>query len=318
MIRQVISKIRDFRPVYVLYNFFHRRSLRHNQPLYRQLHIKKPVYWNVSSVDFAHLPQQSPWLDAPQAEQALLASEAYQQLPSLTQQYLQQWIHEGFIILPGFLNSAEADAINAETDRLLAQKEVKPLDNGKIMFTFRHSALIDALVKDPRITGLFEFIFGQPVITFQTINFLTGSEQQAHSDSIHMTTYPLGYLTAAWFALEAIDDSNGPLFYYPGSHRLPYVLSPDLDAKSGVLLLNPDTHRQYETKIAAIIREQGLEKKVFHAQKGDVFLWHANLLHGGSPITNPARTRKSMVAHYFAQNVIKYHEISRRPALITR
>ncbi len=35
----------------------------------------------------------------------------------------------------------------------------------------------------------------------QTIAAHKGSQQGVHSDSIHMTTYPLGYLSAAWIAL---------------------------------------------------------------------------------------------------------------------
>jgi hypothetical protein len=47
--------------------------------------------------------------------------------------------------------------------------------------------------------------------------------------------------------------------------------------------------------------QAGLEKRVFLAKKGDVFVWHAHLLHGGSPIRDPARTRKSYVFHYFSE-----------------
>ena len=37
---------------------------------------------------------------------------------------------------------------------------------------------------------------------------------------------------------------------------------------------------------------------------------------GGSPITRPGATRKSMVCHYFVEGVICYHEMSQRPALM--
>jgi len=47
-----------------------------------------------------------------------------------------------------------------------------------------------------------------------------------------------------------------------------------------------------------------------------VLIWHANLLHGGSPILRPGATRRSMVCHYFAEGVICYHEMSQRPALV--
>lgn len=316
MLKQLIGKLREFRFSYILYNFFHQDKLQHNKQLYKKLQIKKPVYWNVSSVDFAKLPKQQPWLDEAGAIDALLKDPAYQQLPVQTQQWLQQWINEGYIIIPNFLEATQVDAVNNEISTLLENGSLKPLENGKIMFAFRQSTLIDRIVHDERIFSLFEFIFKQPVIAFQTINFLRGSQQRAHSDSIHMTTYPLGYLSAAWFALEDIDEARGPLFYYPGSHKLPYVMSPDFDKKSGVLKLDPSLNHHYEEKMQEVIAENKLVKKDFHARKGDLFLWHANLIHGGNPIKDPSSSRKSMVVHYFAKNVIKYHEISKRPALL--
>jgi ectoine hydroxylase-related dioxygenase (phytanoyl-CoA dioxygenase family) len=72
----------------------------------------------------------------------------------------------------------------------------------------------------------------------------------------------------------------------------------------------------YETKIEAIIQSNNFEKKTFTAKKGDVLIWHANLLHGGESIINKKSTRKSMVIHFFAEGVIKYHEITERPALL--
>lgn len=316
MFKKIAGKLRALKLTYIVYNFFHRKRLRHNRNLYKKLHINKPVYWNVSSEDFSKLPQHRPWLDEPDAKEQLRHNIHYQQLPAATQEYILQWIDNGFIILKGFISPQQAAAVNNEIDRLLEQRQLTPLDNGKIMFAFKQSALINTLVHDTRITGLFEFIFQQPVIAFQTINFLKGSQQRAHSDSIHMTTYPLGYLSAAWFALEDIDAANGPLFYYPGSHKLPYVLSPDFDHKSGVLQLDPHTNQHYEDKMEEVIRTSKLQQADFHAQQGDVFLWHANLVHGGRPITDTARTRKSMVVHFFAKDVIKYHEISQRPALV--
>ena len=73
---------------------------------------------------------------------------------------------------------------------------------------------------------------------------------------------------------------------------------------------------KYEEKIGEIVTEKKLPKKIFTAKKGDVLIWHANLIHGGEKITRPGSTRKSIVVHYFADGVIKYHEINERPALI--
>jgi ectoine hydroxylase len=316
MLQQLIGKLRDFKITYILYNFFHKRKLKHNQSLYRRFQIKKPLYWSVSSADFATLPAERPWLDEPDAKEKLFKDPGYQELPNNVQEYLIEWIDNGFIVIKSFLSAIEADEINNEIEELLKHKKVKMLPNGKIMFAFKHSALLNKIITDNRILSLLEFIFKQPAIPFQTINFIKGSQQRAHSDSIHMTTYPLGYLAAAWLALEDVDIENGSLFYYSGSHRLPYVLSPDLNIKSNTLQLNPHTHEHYEDKIEEVIKRSGIIKTDFHAQKGDLFLWHANLIHGGNLIKDKARTRKSIVVHYFAENVIKYHEISQRPALI--
>ena len=72
----------------------------------------------------------------------------------------------------------------------------------------------------------------------------------------------------------------------------------------------------YEDHIAKEIEQHHLKKEYFLAKKGDLFIWHANLLHGGEPILKKGATRKSMVVHYFAEDVIKYHELTQRPALI--
>ena len=42
-------------------------------------------------------------------------------------------------------------------------------------------------------------------------------------------------------------------------------------------------------------REMPLRR--FQARKGDVFIWSADLAHGGSPIENPGLTRRSIVGH---------------------
>jgi ectoine hydroxylase-related dioxygenase (phytanoyl-CoA dioxygenase family) len=157
---------------------------------------------------------------------------------------------------------------------------------------------------------------GKEVIPFQTLNFIKGSGQRAHSDSIHMTTYPLGYLIAVWVALEDIDPESGPLFYYPGSHQLPYLLNNDFGNISNAWMLGKKKYSDYEDVIEDLINKKMMQPKVFLPKKGDILVWHANLLHGGLPIKNSARTRKSMVIHYYAKDVIKYHEITERPSLL--
>ena len=50
-----------------------------------------------------------------------------------------------------------------------------------------------------------------------------------HSDYIHFGTLPELYLAGAWFALEDVDDTNGPLIVSPKSHKLGSIDFTDLN-----------------------------------------------------------------------------------------
>ncbi|HMZ47545.1 MAG TPA: hypothetical protein PLP28_01105, partial [Flavobacteriales bacterium] len=58
------------------------------------------------------------------------------------------------------------------------------------------------------------------------------------------------------------------------------------------------------------------EAREFHARPGDVLLWHANLIHGGKKMNTPDASRKSMVIHCFADDVLCYHELTQRAAMM--
>ena len=135
------------------------------------------------------------------------------------------------------------------------------------MFANKLSSPIRDITFNKKLLALLDFILDKEVVPFQTINFLKGSNQRAHSDSIHMTTYPLGYLVAIWIALEDTSPDNGPLFYYPGSHRLPYLLNSDFnEGETAVKLGNRDYH-DYEDVLEQTISNSKFQKKIFLAKK---------------------------------------------------
>jgi phytanoyl-CoA dioxygenase PhyH len=148
--------------------------------------------------------------------------------------------------------------------------------------------------------------------TLQTIASHKGSQQGVHSDSIHMTTYPLGYLSAAWIAFEDIHPDSGPLVFYPGSHRLPVVFSKDVGISESDFRREGYRayHQKYEPYIQSVIAEGRLEPHYFHARKGDVLIWHANLLHGGSQRRNLQFSRKAVVCHFFVKGAFVYHDLA--------
>ncbi|GAB3334485.1 hypothetical protein GCM10027511_43490 [Hymenobacter humi] len=311
----MLSLLRRLKLSYSVYNVFQRRKLVHNQALYQRLGLNKRYFSPISSRDFAHLPPAAGLPPVPPLAARLAGSAAFLALPPESQASLLAFEDNGFAILPGFFPAEAVDGINQELAGLVASKQVNLRYRNKFMFAFRKSARIRA-AGEGALRALVAALLGHEATLFQSINFLKGSEQRTHSDSIHMSTFPLGGLAAAWVALEDITPDNGPLHYYPGSHQLPYYLNADY-ANEGTSWLNGDKeYTQYEATIARKIAETGLEKQIFLARKGDVFIWHANLMHGGEPHLDKAQTRKSMVFHYFSRAHICYHEITQRPALL--
>jgi ectoine hydroxylase-related dioxygenase (phytanoyl-CoA dioxygenase family) len=54
----------------------------------------------------------------------------------------------------------------------------------------------------------------------------------------------------------------------------------------------------------------GLKQSVFLPKKGDVLLWHGNLIHAGSPRKDLSLSRRAIVLHYFARGAVCYHDLS--------
>ncbi len=307
--------LRKFKPVHWLYNLLHYRELMHNKKAFEAYGIHKPLFATLSAKDFPDKESRA-WLDVNNAAEVAAQNPAFKNFDETIQNKITAWSDKGFMVLEKYFGEHTCDAINKEIDDLLASKKIKFENRNKIMFANKKSDLIRNITLNKGLCSILSFLLDREVVPFQTINFITGSGQRGHSDSIHMTTYPLGYLIAAWVALEDVNTDNGPLFYYPGSHKLPYVLNNDFNTGASSLFTGKKEYTDYEDIMEKITVEKGFVKETFLAKKGDVFIWHANLVHGGAPIINEKLTRKSMVIHYFAKDVIKYHEITERPSLL--
>ncbi len=312
----MLDFIRRFKPAYSFYNFFHKSQLEHNVAGYKKIRVKKSYFSPVSSKDFSGLSgeQLSLSLDKTAIENCV----AFSRLSDENKISVQSFHDNGYVILRNFFSPEAIDNANRELDKLLASGMVKFKYRNKIMFAIYESVVLRGMGENKDLLELLSLLMGREAVLFQSINFINGSEQRTHSDSIHMTTYPLGGLSAAWVAMEDVGAGQGPLHYYPGSHKLPYYLNKDYGNEGTYLMTGQKTYTEYEDFMQQKIHELGLKKETFTAEKGDLLIWHANLFHGGEPHVDKSKTRKSMVFHYFAKDVICYHEITQRPALIRR
>jgi ectoine hydroxylase len=312
----MFSTLRRMKLLYEMYNLFNYEKLKYLPPLYRKYGVRKKYFSSLSSSSFpADTPLDHPWLDIEESTSVLPAHPVFASLDESIQSALVNWSTDGYAILKSYFSEETTTLINQLLVELMNDKRMPIKDNRKLMYAVRYSDSMKNLVNTKELTEILSLLMGRPVELFQSVNFLQGSEDAAHSDFIHMSTYPYGYLLAVWIALEDIDMENGPLFYYPGSHKLPYIMNAHFDHGGNRWLLGKANKKKYAEAIEKVIEQHQFEKKTFTASKGDVLIWHANLLHGGSKVINPTRTRKSMVMHYFGTDVIRYHEVSQRPSL---
>lgn len=309
--------IRRFKFSFSVYNYFKKEQLIHNERLYKKYGLKKKYYSSISSKDFIGLPHEKNWLDKYNSRTVLTQNEFFNNLPEKYQNPLLNWSDNGFVVLPKMFE-AEAENINAEVEKLLEIKEVKWKYGNKIMFAIQKSAFLTSIGLNSQLKEIMQMLLGRKIELFQSINFLTGSEQRTHSDFVHMSTFPKGNLIAVWIALEDMCEDNGPLHYYPGSHKLPCILNADYGNEGNNFMVGDKTYDKYEDVVEKVIKNNNLKKEKFIAKKGDVLIWHSNLLHGGEAVNNPKLTRKSMVFHYYAHDVICYHEITQRPTIMEK
>ena len=155
---------------------------------------------------------------------------------------------------------------------------------------------VRCLAFDAELTTLLEDQLGEPAVLCNSINFEKGSSQPKHIDSLYMTPRTPHSLIATWIALEDVHPDSGPLVYYPGSHKIPLYVFND-----GTHHASRDEIVDWFDYIDVQLRLRGLREKTFLARKGDVFIWHSDLVHGGSPIRDSRRTRGSLVSHYFGK-----------------
>ena len=278
---------------------------------------------NVKSYCIEEFPQcgPCPWLDSPDALEQIAARERAGELSAEEADVCRKWVRDGYVIIKGlfdhdYIDAAWAAYEKAVEDGLVKVEAEKVSDDDPYLGRFLNPHLavpeFGRLLHHPSMVKWIALLTGREPVPFQTISSFKGSQQGVHSDTIHMTTYPLGYLTATWVAMEDIHPDSGPLVYYPGSHRLPYLSARAVGIAPGEFQTRgyaPYTEK-YEPAIRELIRKHDLKPAYFSAQQGDILIWHANLLHGGSLRNNLQLSRKAVVCHYFVKGAVCYHDLA--------
>lgn len=223
----------------------------------------------------------------------------------LTSDQVAQFQRDGFLLGPMVLSEAEVETLQAETLRVIDQREDSGVPqpvlchnmNGdpnravwQIVNIWEASAPFKALVHQPAIVESIEQLTGSSELRLwhDQIQFkpaTVGGANHWHQDSpLWPILQPKTAQVTAWVALDDVDEENGCMRMVPGSHlwgeNIAFLSSlPNFDAMPSEFQGHPISVRSCPVK------------------KGQVHFHHALTWHGSGP--NPSgRPRRAIALHY--------------------
>ena len=209
----------------------------------------------------------------------------------------------GVMVVPPSLSDGAFDAVREDYDRCVrdgTSKNQAPYHYGgppRDFGLWRRSAACRRVAYQQSVVHAIMDIYGADVEPFQTLNFSRGSNQPLHRDEVHFQTKPPDLMIAGWTALEDVAPESGPLVVYPGSQAMEPVNLWDLGLPPAQYGVKDPNYAEYEKHIAALA--VGYERVPCLVKKGETVLFHAGVIHGGSPTLDPEVSRYSQVTHYW-------------------
>ena len=263
------------------------------------------------------------WLDQQDAAERIAARLQSNSVTAAQAEACAHFAEHGYVVLPRLLEPDdldaawtryEADIRGAHTPLASPPRHDAGVEWARLLNTHHYSPAMAKLLRAPALTAWLELLLGHAVAPVQSIASRFGREPPVHTDAVHVSSFPLGQVVAAAIAFEDGAPDSGPLQIYPGTHRLPYIMSQQV----GITPVEGHAHwlraytDKYEPFMQAQLAQQAPAARTYVPHKGDVLLYHQNLWHAGSTAQAWKKTRRSMVAHYISRGAVAYQDISGR------
>jgi len=161
-----------------------------------------------------------PWVESPFFKEILKNKKLNEEQTKLVTEYNEN----GFVVIRNFIASSVIDEIRQDMDNKGYNTDFNmnnQRDHIRVQDLWMYSDSIKNVACNQKILEVLNLLYDKEPIPFQTLNFRVGSQQRAHSDTIHFSSIPAKFMCGVWVALEDITDENGAVFYYPKSQNLP-------------------------------------------------------------------------------------------------
>ncbi len=254
------------------------------------------------------------WPDLSDAGARLAGKQALGLLDATDVARFKHWQEKGYVLLEKAIDPALIDAFRDEIARDWQRGNeglVIELADGSNAFprmlpkyqNVPHKVLdyhsTSKLARDiqfaPAIRRFLGQLFERPPMPFQSLLFRYGTEQEMHQDTAYVVVRSPMEFVGCWVALEDITPGSGELQYYEGSHKIPEFL---WCGRGRARPPEWDDHRAFLRWVCEKSEQAGCPLTRFHPKKGDALVWHADLVHGGSPRLKREISRWSLVSHY--------------------
>ncbi|HJL17569.1 MAG TPA: phytanoyl-CoA dioxygenase family protein [Sandaracinaceae bacterium LLY-WYZ-13_1] len=256
------------------------------------------------------------WTDVSNAPEVIAGQRALGWLDPEEGALLEAWVRDGYVILRDAVDRATVDALRRGVEAVwdggapgvwaevhgadgLRFEPARPAHRRERTKLLDLHAHLDAARRAAFARPLRRFlhrVFSRPALAFQSLYFERGVEQPLHRDTAYVRVSSPVEMVAAWIALEPIRAGSGELELYAGSHELPEELFDG--SKWMPRPWDQLAPQEYSAQLRRRCEAAGLRYERFIARPGDVLIWAADLVHGGSRDPDPALTRRSLVVHY--------------------
>ena len=227
---------------------------------------------------------------------------------------LWQYNTRGYVVVDLGLTDDFINRLMARIYHSVEKSTVKTQEGGyhysespRVFEAWKDNPYVLALAKHEKILSTLKLLYQKNPIPFQTINFIKGSNQPLHQDSIHFYTEPQRWMAGVWVALEDITEDNGALEIVPYSHKLPHYDFASINLPPQKYGEQFEAYAEYENFLKQLVPALGLKKEKWLGKKGQAIIWASNLLHGGAEIVDAAATRHSQAIHYYFEDCKHYY-----------
>ena len=212
-------------------------------------------------------------------------------ISALTSEQLSHYRDDGYVIVEDVFPRSELEEMNAELDRVVAERNANAVPDSKKGWLFRLGIATERtreFCEDPRLIDLVQSVV-QPGVAIYSAKLVTKEPMDPEvchwhqDDAFYRDQSQAETRMSVWIPLQDVTVEQGCLQVVPGSHRRG---------------LQPWSKRSSGTCLRAIDTEIDPAEKVFCPMKaGSVLLFSALLYHGSAGNTTSDRRRAFIISY---------------------